>query len=465
MTERKICSRFIYTDKLRIKTATEFSHVLHVSDYYQLPRMCETAYKLLPRLLKTSNACDLFEVCVLSKKREFAQQCLEFIQANAKESFNQGRLNTIQLPTLICLLKVDHEFVTEVELFMYCVAWAKHKIAKRRDGQQRASSSAAVAEDDRQAFADEIRRELGSALNHIRFFAMSYSEFTKVMQEYPVLSPVEQLDIYRFPASGDATEKTNKHSPMPLISDHSWLVQLEERPASHELVSVSFDWKLFETRVNVYFPDHLHLPDVTHFLIAVPSTNSFQVDDVMDIQVASVKRMQRSRSLRYVEIATMENITRDDCKRSKIDTGDVVLYATVPLKKPQSYCRSGPVRSTVKSYKISVRVQRGAKPRSRSNKRLLHHTSDYKLVKGTNIITIERDDADMFTCSVLPDESANYESSDDDAYDVAAPTAAVQADSDMTGDGSADDVNDDEQMPNNAAPLLLLGFQASQQNC
>ena len=439
---------------------------MHISDFYLLPLLSETAYKFLFRLLTTRTACDLLEVCVSFRKREFAQKCLEFIQANAKESFDQDRLNAVQLPTLICLLKVDHEFVTEVELFMYCIEWAKHKLAKRGDCQQPANSaSVAVAEDTRQALADDIRRELGSALNHIRFFAMSLSEFTEVMRNYPVLSRDEQWEIYRFQTSGDATEKTSD-SPMPVTSDNSWLVQLETSPASHELVSVSFDWKLFETRVNVYFPDHLHLPDVTHFLIAVPSTNSFQVDDVMDIQIASVKRMQRRWwSLRYVEIATLENITRDDCKRSKIDTGDVVLYATVPLKKPQSYCRSGPVRSTVKSYKISVRVQRGAKPRSRSNKRLLHHTSDYKLVKGTNIITIERDDADMFTCSVLPDESANYESSDDDAYDVAAPTAAVQADSDMTGDGSADDVNDDEQMPNNAAPLLLLGFQASQQNC
>lgn len=133
-------------------------------------------------LVKVNDASLIYRLAIMHDLKELEERCLSYISDEPMGVFqSDGFLNNYDLDMLLQITKMEFLNCKEIDIFEACISWAKNAcIQKNIDANK----------------ADNLRTELGSVVNEIRFRSMTIEEFAHLHNKYEgFFTPDESIEI------------------------------------------------------------------------------------------------------------------------------------------------------------------------------------------------------------------------------------------------------------------------------
>lgn len=171
--------RFLYYEECQIQ-ANNVMQILYASKKYMIPAMTKKCTTYLEQKLDTNNVCTIFQQSLLYDEKTLAEKCKEIIQKQTAKVFKSDGFQSISKDTLIHILNDDELSIKEIEVFEFCLQWARaHAVHHFGKGQV-------------------LRDALGEAFFQIRFPLMTVEEFGSVVVHHELLTQAEENSCFRY---------------------------------------------------------------------------------------------------------------------------------------------------------------------------------------------------------------------------------------------------------------------------
>jgi hypothetical protein len=180
---------YIYTDKCQM-TDDNVMFLLYAAKKYMIFELKEICIAFLDMNIDAENVCMMLEQAVYFSEKPLINKCFEIITNKTVSALSSPAFLQINRKTLQIILVLHDINISEMDLFDYCIIWAKHWC-------EQASL---------EKIHSKLRRALGNCVYLIAFPTMSFEEFSTVSQ-YKILTDQEELSIYRYIGRKDKNVK------------------------------------------------------------------------------------------------------------------------------------------------------------------------------------------------------------------------------------------------------------------
>lgn len=192
----KVLLKYLYTDEIDIKPEYALS-ILYASKKYFIVYLSRAVITFLEANLNAENVCLLLSQITLFEEEELIKRCWEVVDANAECVFRSEGFLEIDFNLFEQIISRETLIAHERTVFEAAVKWAKAECTRRQ----------------LEPNVRNIRYVLGDAFYHIRFPAMTISEFANGAAKSDLLTCQEINNIFLHFA---AEEKP--HLPFPTES-------------------------------------------------------------------------------------------------------------------------------------------------------------------------------------------------------------------------------------------------------
>ena len=182
--------KYIYYDAVELD-ASNVLGTLYLAKKYILPFLVDKCLEYLEDNIDCQNAFTLLSQARYYCAPKLEEKCWGIIDRDTSSVLSTEAFIEIGHDTLMAVLARDKLTIQEYELFKAAKRWAWHE-CKRRGLTP--------------AKPEHVRRVLSSALNFIRFPAMSLKEFTDDAAQSGILTPDETINIFLYFGSEDASK-------------------------------------------------------------------------------------------------------------------------------------------------------------------------------------------------------------------------------------------------------------------
>ncbi|CAB4062418.1 BTBD3_6 [Lepeophtheirus salmonis] len=174
--------KYLYCDEITLEPENVLP-TLYCSKKYIVPHLAKECVSFLETSLTADNACVLLSESRLFEEPHLMQRCWEVIDAQASMALLAESFSDIDVDTLKKILSRETLNCKETVVFKAALSWASARIKEEETAE---SESVPVKK----------REILGSALNLIRFPAMSVNDFADEIVTSGILNLREITDIF-----------------------------------------------------------------------------------------------------------------------------------------------------------------------------------------------------------------------------------------------------------------------------
>ena len=172
-----ISVRFLYYEKVHL-TADNVTSVMYAAKKYLVSPLIIQCRRYLEDAVNETEVCTILQQSLRFSEEELTGKCLRFVQNRTSQVFKQADATEIS-EEILALIAVQNKLnIDEIDLFEYCIEWAKTGQRFRRGA--------------------SLRQTLGSVLRHIRFPTMSLDAFSHKVVPLDVLTTDETRELYRY---------------------------------------------------------------------------------------------------------------------------------------------------------------------------------------------------------------------------------------------------------------------------
>lgn len=188
--------RYIYSDEVNL-TPLNIPGIIYLAKKYIVPSLITKCIEFLEQDISCQNA---FEILVLAQRfdeKGLEQHCWKVIDNETKSCVQNDSFLNIDRATLACFLKRETLMIGELDLFRAAWRWAESKQNAQLSGSR-------------------VRELLGDTIYHIRFPAMTLTEFGQHVAVSGILTESEALDVFLH-FSGVENKTEQKFYPVPRL--------------------------------------------------------------------------------------------------------------------------------------------------------------------------------------------------------------------------------------------------------
>ena len=171
--------RFVYYDEVKL-TGSNVIQVLYLANKYMIPSLSDECTKFLRQNLDANNVFSVLPGALIYEEASLVKECWEMVDEHSEEAMYSEAFLDITHEMLSSVLERDTLSAREVDIFKAVDRWAEHQCQRMQ----------------RQVTGDEKRKQLGEAINMIRFPLMSQEEFASLVPKTKLLLKEDICDIF-----------------------------------------------------------------------------------------------------------------------------------------------------------------------------------------------------------------------------------------------------------------------------
>ena len=172
--------RFLYTDDCNLTTDNAM-FVLYLAKKYIVPSLAEKCVDFLEARLTPENVFVILKQARQFDEEKLVNKCWDLVDLQASDVVASAGFANISQSTLEELLRRKSLKVKEVDLFKGVLKWSEAECSRKKI----------------EINTNNKRAVVGNAINQIRFVAMTLQEFSQNVSESGILTPEENLLIYK----------------------------------------------------------------------------------------------------------------------------------------------------------------------------------------------------------------------------------------------------------------------------
>ena len=173
--------RFVYYDEVKL-TGSNVIQVLYLANKYMIPSLSDECTKFLRQNLDANNVFSVLPGVLIYEEASLVKECWDMVDEHSEEAMYSEAFLDITHEMLSSVLQRDTLSACEVDIFKAVDRWAEHRCKKTQ----------------REVTGDEKRKELGEAINLIRFPLMTEEEIASLVPKTKLLLKDDICDIFLY---------------------------------------------------------------------------------------------------------------------------------------------------------------------------------------------------------------------------------------------------------------------------